>query len=226
MADNKDQPLVDITGTVSRAERYIQDNKKSLGIIFGAIVVILLVIFGWKKWYVEPLEIEARSNMFYAERYFEKDSINKAIKGDGKHAGFESLVDDYGYTPSGNLCHAYLGLCYMQKGKYEDAIEQLEDFDANDHYLGPITTAALGDCKMEMGEKEEAIKYYLKAAEMYKNDFSSPIVLMKAGRAYESLNNFADALKVYEQIKSDYPESKEGKDIDKNITYAKGKGAK
>lgn len=223
MADNKEQPLVDITGTVSKAERYIEENKKSLGIIFGAIVLILLSYFGWKKYHIEPLDQEAQANMYFAESYFEKDSINKAIKGDGKHPGFESLVEDYGSTPTGNLCRAYLGLCYLQKGKFEDAIEQLEDFDAKDQYLGPVTTAAIGDCKMELGKTEEAIKYYIKAADMNKNEFSSPIILMKAGRAYESLNNFADAVKVYEQIKADYPDTKEGKDIDKYITYAKGK---
>src|SRR5690349_2640827 len=108
MAENKEQPIVDITGTVSKAERYIEENKKSLAIIFGAIVVILLGYFGWKKYIVEPADQEAQVNMFYAERYFEKDSIDKAIKGDGKHPGFESLVEDYGSTPSGNLCHAYL----------------------------------------------------------------------------------------------------------------------
>jgi tetratricopeptide (TPR) repeat protein len=223
MAETKDEPIVDIQETVSKAERYIEDNKKSLGIIFGVIVVLVAGYYGWKKLYIEPLEAEAQGQMFMAESYFEKDSLNLAINGDGQYPGFEELVDRYGSTPSGNLCRYYLGICYLQKGQYEEAIAQLEDFDAKDDYLGPVATGAIGDCYMELGKTEDAIKYYMKAADMNKNEFTSPVILMKAGKAYESVNNFADAAKVYEQIKTDYPESREGKEIDKYLSFAKSK---
>ncbi|HEY6163201.1 MAG TPA: tetratricopeptide repeat protein [Bacteroidia bacterium] len=223
MAETKDEPIVDITQTVSKAEKFIEDNKKSLAIIFGSAVVLLAAYFGWKKLYIEPLETEAQGKIFWAQNYFEKDSINWAIKGDGVNPGLEEIVDQYGSTPTGNLAHYYLGVCYLEKGKYEDAIEQLEAYDAKDEYTGVIATADIGECKMEMGKPDEAIKYYLKAADMNKNDFTSPIYLMKAANAYESMNNFADAAKVYEQIKSDFPDSREGKEVDKYLAYAKSK---
>ena len=223
MAETKDQPIVDITGSVSRAEKYIEENKKSLAIIFGALILIIGGYFGWKKFYIEPMEAEAQTQMFMAESYFEKDSLNKAINGDGQYPGFEEIVDKYSSCPTGNLAHYYLGLCYLQKGKFEDAIEQLEDFSAKDEYLGAVAVSAIGDCNMELGKPEEAIKQYIKAADMNKNDFTSPIILMKAGKAYESMNNFADALKIYEQIKADFPDSREGKEVDKYLSYAKAK---
>jgi tetratricopeptide (TPR) repeat protein len=223
MAETKDEPIVDLQETVSKAERYIEENKKSLGIIFGAIVLIVAGYYGWKKFYIEPLETEAQTQMFMAESYFEKDSLNKAVNGDGQYPGFEELVDKYGSTPSGNLCRYYLGISYLNMGRYDDAIAQLDDFDAKDEYLGPVATSAIGDCYMEKGSTDDAIKYYIKAADMNKNEFTSPVILMKAGRAYESVNNFAEAVKIYEQIKSDYPDSREGKEIDKYISYAKSK---
>jgi tetratricopeptide (TPR) repeat protein len=223
MAETKEEPIVDITQTVSKAEKFIEDNKKSLAIIFGSAVVLLAAYFGWKKMYIEPLETEAQSKIFWAQNFFEKDSINWAIKGDGVNPGFEEIIDQYGSTPTGNLAHYYLGICYLDKGKYEDAIEQFEAYDAKDEYTGVIATADIGECKMEMGKPDEAIKYYLKAADMNKNDFTSPIYLMKAANAYESMNNFADAAKVYEQIKSDFPDSREGKEVDKYLAYAKAK---
>ena len=223
MAETKEEPIVDITQTVSKAEKFIEDNKKSLAIIFGSAVVLLAAYFGWKKMYIEPLETEAQSKIFWAQNFFEKDSINWAIKGDGVNPGFEEIIDQYGSTPTGNLAHYYLGICYLDKGKYEDAIEQFEAYDAKDEYTGVIATADIGECKMEMGKPDEAIKYYLKAADMNKNDFTSPIYLMKAANAYESMNNFVDAAKVYEQIKSDFPDSREGKEVDKYLAYAKAK---
>lgn len=81
MADNK-EVLVDVQEVYSKTERYIEENKKSLGVILGAIVLVIGGYFAWDRLYVRPLEDEARSAMFMAEKYFEKDSLNKAINGD------------------------------------------------------------------------------------------------------------------------------------------------
>ena len=223
MAEQKDQPIVDIQQTISKTEKYFEDNKKSILIVVAGIVVIIAAYFGWQKMIVEPAEQEAQQQLFWAERYFEKDSVKQAMNGDGTHMGLIDIVDQYSGTPSGNLATYYLGICYLNTGKYEEAIASLEDFDAEDVMLGPVATAAIGDANMELGRTEYAIDYYLKASNMYKNEFTTPIFLMKAGSAYESMNNFADALKVYEQVKTDFPETREGKEIDKYIAYAKAK---
>ena len=44
---------------------------------------------------------------------------------------------------------------------------------------------------------------------------------MKAGELYEMNGNYAEALKIYERIKDEYPESTEGITIDKYIARAK-----
>jgi len=41
---------------------------------------------------------------------------------------------------------------------------------------------------------------------------------------YESDNKFSDAVKIYEQLKTDYSETREGKEADKYISLAKIKG--
>lgn len=223
MANEKDQPIVDITQTISKTEKYFEENKRSILIIVGSIVGIILIVFSYYKFYIDPLEQEAQQNMFWAERYFEKDSIKQALNGDGIHPGFIDLASDYSGTPSGNLCNYYMGICYLNSGKYEEAIEALEDFSAGDNMLGVVATAGIGEAYMELEQTEDAVDYYIKAANMYKNEFSTPVYLMKAGSAYESMNNFEEALKVYEQVKADYPETREGKEIDKYIAYAKAK---
>ena len=48
----------------------------------------------------------------------------------------------------------------------------------------------------------------------------SPVYLKKAGIAYESLKQYADAAKAYTQIKENYMNSMEAADIDKYITRA------
>jgi tetratricopeptide (TPR) repeat protein len=180
--------------------------------------------FAWTKLYLAPLEEEAQGQMFMAERYFEKDSLNKAINGDGQFLGFKDIVDKYSLTPSGNLGHLYLGLCYLHTGKYEDAISELKEYDGDDLMLSPISIGAQGDALSELGKQDEAIENYLKAAEASKNNFTTPIYLMKAATLYESQAKFADAVKIYEQLKTDYPEAREGRDVEKYISRAKLKG--
>jgi tetratricopeptide (TPR) repeat protein len=220
-----DEPLVDVEQAFSRTELYIEQNKKGLLTVFGVLVALVGGYFAYKYWYVAGEETKARAEMFTAEDYFGKDSIDYAMNGDKNGSvGFVQIVDDYGITPSGNLAEYYLGMCYLKKGMYQEAIEHLESFDGDDLIVGPLATAGIGDANMELGNVDEAITFYLKAAEQNANQFDSPICLKKAGMAYEDKGNYADAIKIYERIRNEYPETMEGKDMDKYISRAKSLG--
>jgi len=218
--ENKEEMLVDVQGAYTKTEKYIEENKKSLGIILGGILLVIGGYFAWSRLYVQPQEEEAVSKMFYAQQYFEADSLDKAIKGDGNHDGFLTIADEYGVTKSANLAHYYLGISYLRKGKFEDAITELKQFDTDNMVLGPVATGAMGDANLELGKSEEAISLYLKAAKIGDNKFTTPIYLMKAAGAYEDAKNYENALKIYEQIKADFSTTNEGREIEKYIARA------
>jgi len=155
--------------------------------------------------------------MYVAENYFEQDSFLLALEGDGANYGFLDVVDEYGITKTGNLAHYYAGICYMRTGDFEEAIDHLEKFDGEDIMVGSLALGAIGDCNLELGNKEEAALLYNKAAIRKKNSFTSPIFLKKAGMVYEDLGELDKAMKAYTEIKKEYPESEEGKVIDKYI---------
>jgi len=220
-----DEPIVDVEQAFSRTELFIENNKKSLSIIAGAIIVLVGGYFAYKFWYVAGEEAKAQTEMFRAEQFFEKDSLDKAMNGDGNMViGFRQIADDYSITPSGNLAEYYLGMCYLKKGQFEEAITHLESFNGKDQIVAPIATGAIGDANMELGKTEEAITFYLKAAEQNNNNFTTPIYLKKAGMANESKGNYADAVKIYERIKNEFSETMEGKEMDKYIARAKTLG--
>ena len=209
-----------IDQSLSKTEQFIEKNQKLLSTIFIVIFLVIGGYLGFKKYYLKPLEEEAISQMFAAEQYFEKDSFNLAINGDGNMPGFLEIIDDYGMTKAANLANYYTGISYLHLGQYDEAISYLQDFSADDRVISIISTGAIGDAYMGMGQTEDAAKKYIAAASMRKNEFISPIYLMKAGRAYELLGNWAEALKQYEKIKKDFPSSNEARMVDKFIKRA------
>lgn len=220
--DRTEEGIVAVEEALSRTEKFIEDNQRLLVIIVGVIVVIILGFISFKKFYVQPREKEAQEQMFMAEKYFEKDSLDLALYGDGNYPGFLDIIDDYGVTSAANLAHYYTGVIYLKLGDYEQAIDYLESFDSDDQIVSSMAEGATGDAYMELDEVDQAINHYVKAAEMNQNEFTSPLFYLKAGWAYEIAGDYEEALKVYKKIQKDYPASTEARDIEKYIARANG----
>jgi tetratricopeptide (TPR) repeat protein len=214
------QNLEKVEDVLSRTEQYIEENQKSLIIIVLAIILIVGVYLGYNKFYVQSQEKDAQAQMFIAQQYFEKDSFQLAINGDGNYLGFLAIIDDFGVTKAANLAHYYTGISYLKLGKFTEAVEYLKGFDTDDQMLAPIAAGAIGDAYSELGNNNEALSYYLKASKVT-NEFTTPIFLMKAGLIYEELGKWEEALGVYEKIESDFRKSAEARYIDKYIQRAK-----
>ena len=213
--------LEGVEGALTRTEQFIEDNQKWIVRVVTGVLVIIAIFIGIKRFYLNPLEEEAHAQMFVAEQYFEVDSFNLALNGDGNYSGFLQIIDDYGRTKASNLATYYAGISFLKTNQFEDAIDYLKKFKSDDKMVSPIATGAIGDAYVELGDTEEGLGYYLKAAELSDNNFTTPMFLMKAGAVYESLGEYKKALQVYEQIRSDYPDYSRSNNIDKYITRSK-----
>ena len=69
----KAETLENIESALSKTEIFILENKKSLSIILGGIILAIGLYIGFNKLYLEPLGTEAQAQMFVAEQHFEKD---------------------------------------------------------------------------------------------------------------------------------------------------------
>jgi tetratricopeptide (TPR) repeat protein len=209
-----------IEQSLSKTEEFIIENQKVLTIIVAVIVLIVLGFFGVKKYYLQPKEKEAQEQIYMAQHYFQADSLDKALYGDGNNLGFVDIAKMYSITKAGNLADYYAGICFLKKGNFDNAIKYLKKFDSDDEMVGPMAKGALGDAYLEKGDKEKAVKYYMEAANLRDNEFTSPLFLLKAGEVDEMLGNYDKAIEAYKRIQQDYYKSLEARDIEKYIARA------
>lgn len=217
----KDDNLQELESALTKTEQFIEDNQKVITYVIAAVVLVVGGYLAFHRFYMQPKEKEALSQMFMAENYFEKDSFNIAINGDGNYLGFLDIIDDYGMTKSANRAKYYTGISYLHLGQYQDAIDYLKKFKTDDLLLAPVKLGAIGDAMLQLGENENALKQYKKAYAETDNELTTPVYKMKAAKLLESMDKFDEALKLYEEIKKDYPQSTEGTTVDKYIARVK-----
>lgn len=219
--DNTEDRIVAVEEALSKTEQFIERNQRIITYVIGALIVVTLLVFGYRKFVTLPKEKAAQKAMYMPELYFEQDSLQLALNGAGESMGFLGVIDDYGSTSSGNLARYYAGICYLNLGDYEEAISHLKKFSGDDLIVPGMALGAIGDAYAQLGDMDEAVAYYLKAANENQNDFTSPTFLLKAGWAYETLKDYGRALEMFEKIKTEFPKSREARDIDKYIARAK-----
>lgn len=216
-----------MNSVLSASEQWIENNQKW---IMTVIVIIIALVAGYlalRHFYVEPRGEKARAEMFKGEIYFERDSFNLALNGDGgDFAGFRTIADEYSNTSAGNLAKAYAGICCYRLGNYNEALEYFKSYKGHDDILASNIVGMTGDCYANMGEYDKALKYFEKAAENADNELTSPVFLKKAAIVAEKKGDYTGAVKYYEKIKDNYPESFMSRDIDKYIERAKLMSAK
>jgi tetratricopeptide (TPR) repeat protein len=213
----EDKNIVAVEEALSRSEQFIERNQNLIVWIVAVIVLIIAGYIGFTRFVLTPREKEARAEMFMAEKYFENEDYQQALEGDGTYPGFLDIVSDFRLTSAANLARYYAGISFLKQGEYELAIEHLKRFRARDQILGAMAFGAIGDAYLEMQEKHQASRYYRKAYRYKPNNFTTPLFLHKAGLLFEEMGEHKDALILYERIKNEYPNSTEGRNIDRYI---------
>ncbi len=215
-----------MSDALSKNEAVLVKNKKTIII---AIVVIILVIAGvmlYKNYVSEPREQEASTALAKGQDYFAAQQYELALKGDSmSYKGFLSIISDYGSTKAGNLANLYAGICYANLDKWEDAVKYLDKFStSDDQMISPAAVAALGNAYAHVKQYDKAVENLKKAAKMADskaddgaNNSLSPAFLLQAGEILESQNKKDEALKIYQDIKAKYVNSRVYNEIDKYI---------
>lgn len=206
-----------------RTETWVANNQKYIYIIVGVAIIAVLGYLGYTKFIQEPKETEAANEMSQAQDYMasalqssgaESDSLyNLALNGGEGKYGFLDIIDNYSGSNAANLAHYNAGFAFLRTGKYQEAIDQLDDFNSDDDVLSALATGGIGDAFMQLDQPENALEYYEKAAEMRSNSFTTPRFLLKAAITALQLNQGDVAEKHLLQIKDEYADTPEAEQV-------------
>jgi predicted negative regulator of RcsB-dependent stress response len=194
-----------------------ESNKKRINTIVTVVLVAIVGYFAYTNLYKEPRENKAATSVAFAQRYFESDSFDRALNGDGQHLGFLKIMKKFSGTSTANLCNYYAGICYINKGDFKNAVKYLEDFDGKGTLITYAASGALGDAYMETNNTSKAIDAYEKAISNPIDNVITPIYMQRLAMVYEMTNKIEDAKKYYKKIKDDYPQSEQARDVEKYL---------
>ena len=221
--NQEEDVILDVGQSLTRIEKYMEENRKSITFIVGGLFVIVAGYFAYLKLYQEPRENEALEEIYTAQNYFEQDSLQLALNGDGQHLGFIDVAAEYSGTKAGNLANYYAGISYLNTGKYEDAIEYLDDFESDDPVFSVIATGSIGDAFLELGQPQEALDYYDRAVSGESNNLVVPFYLKKAGILAEEQGDLKKSKEYFTRIQKDFKDSQQAADIEKFIARVEAK---
>ena len=206
-------------------EDFLKSNSKILAGIFAVAVVLIGGVLFF-QYNTQQQNEKAQAEMFQAVYFFEQDSVDFALNGDGINKGFLTIIEDYPRTDAANLSHFYTGSIYLSQKKFEDALTHLEEFSSDDYLVQAKAYSLIGDANLELGKTEEAIAQYTKAARTNENKFMSPKYLAKLAVAQEEAGKVEDAIKTYTEIEEKYYESFEFAAARKHKARLEGLAAK
>lgn len=197
--------------TAFDVESFVENNAKIVVGILVAIIAVALGYFAYVKFVIEPKDEEAFANMVQANNLFDQDSITQALKGSpGAYQGLQQIVEEYGNTESGNLARFKAASAYYKLGDYASAVELLEAFDTDDNVMLAQKYGMLGNALTQSNKVEEALPFFIKAAEATDAEVIQITYYTKAGEIAMSLGKNEDALKYFQTIADKYPGSDNG----------------
>jgi len=203
--------------TIKGIEKWYETNKNIINGLLVAVVAVFAGLYIYNKFLKTPKIEKANNAIFMAQKYYQKDSLNLALNGDGTSYGFLKVIDKYGSYDAGNLAQHYAGMCYLRKGEFDKAIKHLSKFDGHETIPDALTKGSLGDAYMEKGQKEKAISSYLAASADDGNKLAGPIYLERAALVYELSGKADKAIETFEKLKTTFPDSKQAQNADKYL---------
>lgn len=127
----------------------------------------------------------------------QNDSIALTLYAEAANAGYKS----------GNRAKAEMGIRLYRDGKYQEALDYLDDCSLDDEIAEAGVETLKGDCYVNLDQLDKALDAYEDAIDdADENPEIVPFVLIKMANIYRSQGNYEAEAKAYKEIIDEYPQ--------------------
>jgi len=216
--------------SVEHGAEYAASHAGTIWIAAGAAALVLAAVLGWRFWSGQQAQkasaaLDGAMKSFSArlrtpgepEDPSEVTYVVEKIKYQEARKKFDAVARQYSLTTQGALARYYSALCSVHLGETEKATGELRGLaDGGNAEVGSLAKLSLANLAAQAEKTDEAAK--LLAALM-----DHPTALVPKARAQLALADLyrkskpAEAARLYEQIKKEFPDSALSEEADRRL---------
>lgn len=191
---------------LTSAGRYVEEKKKTLFWVVGAIVVAAVFVISYLFIYRNP-----RQNKTMEE--YANVELNAA--NDTAAAKSYAKIADKGSGDGANLAALDAAQRYYSIKNYKEALKYLDKFDTNEDVMMANALILKGDCYVNLKQYDNALSTFEKAISVSgQNPQIAPRAMAKMAVIYDEQKKYDKALEVYEKIQQEYPDFRYGTGVE------------
>lgn len=201
----------DLDQEALQTEMFLEKHAKTIGMIFGALVLAVLGYFGYQQFIVKPKNTEATIAYLAAQKNLSQGKDAEALGGkSAANPGFLGTYKNFSGTDAGKLAAYNAGLLKFKEGKYQEAYDLLNDFSSGNKVLMALKYGAMADCQANLNKADGALSLLDKASTASDDPYTSYFFTRKAGIMALALKKNADAKKYFSAIEEKYQDYDNG----------------
>ncbi len=204
--------------TYARVMSFYDQNRRTIGIATTVVIVAAIAILVIVKNRADAND-SAMLQLGQIEEIFASGQYQAAVDGvpERNLPGLRSIVDNFGNSRGGELARFMLASAYFELGRYDEALQQFEDFSAPDDMLAASRLAGIAQCHEARRDYKAAAENFERAGVKNAKDLLAPEYLSNAARNYGLAGDKERAIELYKRLKKNYPTSPYARDVDRFI---------
>jgi predicted negative regulator of RcsB-dependent stress response len=210
----------EVRDTIAHGAEAVLSHKQGTTYVLAAALIVAAAILGWRT-YAERQTTKAAAALSDAMKVFEapvgtQPGLPPPLPGEPTYKDdhmkftaaaqkFEDVAKKYPHTRPGQLASYYAGLSLERLGKNNEAKQQLQSAaDGGDADFAALARFELAQVDDKTGQGDAAAKIYQDLMAKPSVLVPKPVVMLALAEHYRDKNP-SEAAKLYNQIKSAYP---------------------
>jgi len=216
--------------TLTHGAAAVAAHQRLTWIIGGVALAVLLAVLGWRFYSqrqtarataaltevmkVYNARIRTANEAAYPGEITYVDEKNKYIDSAKQ---FTEVAGRYSRTRPGRVARYYAALSLVQLERNEEAERELKAIESSgDETLAPLASFQLAQLYSKTGRAELALQIYQRLADNPAVFVPRAVVLLKMAD-HHSKTNPAEAAKLYNQVKTEFPDTQAAQQADQGL---------